>query len=42
MKQLINYIKEELESDNILWLLDQWFNRDEVAKEEFINMLENS
>ena len=41
MKQLINYIKEELESDNILWLLDQWFNRDEVAKEEFINIIFN-
>lgn len=41
MKQLINYIKEELESDNILWLLDQWFTRDEVAKEEFINIIFN-
>ena len=39
MKKLINYVKAELESDNILWLLDQWFNRDEVAKEEFINII---
>jgi len=41
MKSISTYIKEELESDNLLWLLDKWFERDETAQKEFINIVYN-
>ena len=31
----MQYINESLEFDNILWLLDKWFERDETEKERF-------
>ena len=39
MKTLNIYLKEELESDNILWLLDKWFERDSTAENEFMNII---
>lgn len=39
MKELKQYIFESLEFDNILWLLDKWFERDETEKEEFMNII---
>lgn len=39
MKTIIQYINESLEFDNILWLLDKWFERNETEKEEFMNII---
>lgn len=39
MKAINVYLKEELESDNILWLLDKWFERDSTAEKEFMNIV---
>ena len=39
MKDITIYIKEELESENLLWLLDKWFERDEVSEKEFMDII---
>lgn len=39
MKQINIYIKESLESDNLLWLLDTWFNNREDEQQEFIDIV---
>ena len=38
MKTLTTYIHEELD-ENIYWLLDKWFERDEESKTLFIEMV---
>lgn len=38
MKHLSNYILEELD-DNIWWLLDKWFDRNEQQYQEFIEIV---
>lgn len=38
MKHLFNYILEELD-DNIWWLLDKWFDRNEQQYQEFIEIV---
>lgn len=38
MKTLKQFILEELD-DNIWWLLDKWFERNEVQQNEFIELL---
>ncbi len=39
MKDITKFIKEELESENLLWLLDKWFERDEFSEKEFIDIV---
>jgi len=39
MKKLYNYIKESLESNYLIWQLDQWFNQHEDEKQEFMNII---
>lgn len=39
MKTINIYIKESLESDNLLWLLDKWFDMHEEEKQEFMNII---
>ena len=38
MKNLIDYINEELDN-NIWWLLDKWFERNENQYQEFIEIV---
>lgn len=38
MKTLIEYIKESLE-DDVFWLLDKWFERNEEQRSEFVEIL---
>lgn len=38
MKSLVTYIQESLD-DNIDWLLDKWFERNEQQKSEFIEIV---
>lgn len=38
MKSLTTYINEEL-SDNLLWKLSKWFERNESQEKEFFNLL---
>jgi hypothetical protein len=38
MKNLYTYILEELD-DNIWWLLDKWFDRNEQQYQEFIEII---
>lgn len=40
MKTLSEFIKEELD-DNVLWLLDKWFDNNEEQKTEFISIISN-
>lgn len=40
MKDLRTFILEELD-DNIFWLIDTWFERNEVQREEFMNIVIN-
>jgi len=39
MKSLRNYIFEELDTDNLFWLLDKWFERNEKQLSEFIEIV---
>lgn len=39
MKSLTQFIMEELDVDNLFWLLDKWFERNEVQKSEFIEII---
>lgn len=39
MKSLQEYIYEELDIDNILWLIDTWFNNKESEATEFIDII---
>jgi len=41
MRTLRNYILEELD-DNIFWLIDKWFERNEQQYKEFIELLVKS
>ncbi len=41
MKRLKEYIFEELD-DNVFWLLDKWFERNEAQYKEFIELLVKS
>ena len=38
MKNLIDYINEELDN-NLFWLLDKWFERNENQYQEFIDIV---
>jgi len=38
MRDLKTFILEELD-DNIFWLIDTWFERNEVQKQEFMNIV---
>ena len=38
MKRLITYINEELD-ENIFWLLDKWFERNEKQAQEFVEII---
>lgn len=38
MKSLTQFINEELD-DNIWWLLDKWFERNELQAQEFIELV---
>lgn len=38
MKSITTYIKENLE-DNLIWKLSKWFERNEIQKAEFINLI---
>ena len=40
MKDLRTFILEELD-DNIFWLIDTWFERNEVQREEFMKIVIN-
>ena len=40
MKTLSEFIKEELD-DNVLWLLDKWFDNNEEEKNKFISIISN-
>ena len=40
MKRLETYIYEELD-ENIFWLLDKWFERNENQEKEFFNLIIN-
>ena len=40
MKSLTQFINEELD-DNIWWLLDKWFERNELQAQEFIELVKN-
>jgi len=39
MKSLVEYIFEELDTDNLFWLLDKWFERNEKQLSEFIEIV---
>jgi len=39
MISLRNYIFEELDTDNLFWLLDKWFERNEKQLSEFIEIV---
>ena len=39
MKQINIYIKESLEENNLLWLIDTWFNNKEDEQQEFIDIV---
>lgn len=39
MKSLKNYIFEELDTDNLFWLLDKWFERNDKQLSEFIEIV---
>ena len=39
MKNITQFIKEELESDNLLWMLDRWFDMHENEKQEFMDII---
>jgi len=39
MKSLTQFITEELDTDNLFWLLDKWFERNENQLQEFIEIL---
>ncbi len=39
MKTLENFIYESIESDNILWMLDKWFDMHENEKQEFMDII---
>lgn len=38
MKSLSQFIKEELD-ENIWWLLDKWFERNELQYQEFVELI---
>ena len=42
MKSLKTYIFEELDTVNLFWLLDKWFERNEDQKSEFIEIIVKS
>lgn len=39
MKSLLQSIKESIENDNMIYLLDKWFNTHPDEKVEFMNLL---
>lgn len=39
MKEITTYIKESLENNNMLWLLDKWFEMHDTEREEFMNIV---
>lgn len=39
MKKFNTYIRESLENDNMLWLLDKWFETHDTEREEFMNIV---
>lgn len=39
MKRIEQYIKESVESDNLLWLLDKWFDMHDEEKKEFMEIV---
>ena len=39
MKSLQQFITEELDTDNLFWLLDKWFERNERQTQEFIELV---
>ena len=40
MKSLTTFIQEELD-DNTLWLLDKWFENNDIQYKEFIDIIAN-
>lgn len=39
MKSLVQFITEELDTDNLFWLLDKWFERNDNQLSEFIEIV---
>ena len=39
MKSLIQFITEELDTDNLFWLLDKWFERNEKQAQEGVEII---
>ena len=39
MKSLTQFINEELDTDNLFWLLDKWFERNEKQAQEFVEII---
>lgn len=39
MKSLTQFITEELDTDNLFWLLDKWFERNEKQAQEFVEII---
>jgi hypothetical protein len=39
MKSLTQFITEELDTDNLFWLLDKWFERNEQQAQEFVELV---
>ena len=39
MKHLKQFINEELDTDNLFWLLDKWFEQNEKQAQEFIEII---
>ena len=39
MKSLTQFINEELDTDNLFWLLDKWFERNEKQAQEFVKII---